>query len=63
MNYDSAGKPIKIGDKVAFRGRLYTIAGFGAETARGAVSVWFEEKTVHTDEIPDEWAIDLVGRA
>ena len=60
MFTDSTGKPIKAGDTVRFRERLYTIAGFVIGTGRhGTAALEFKEP-VHTDEIPDEISVDLV---
>lgn len=60
MNQDSAGRHIKIGSKVRFRGQVYTIKAFGDRTSRGAISIEFEEAEVHTSEQPDEWGVDLI---
>ena len=58
MNQDSAGKFIRPGDRVRFRGHEYTIRGFGEETGHG-IEVFFNEE-LHTPERPTEWSIDLV---
>lgn len=57
---DSAGRTIYIGSKVRFRGMIYTIKAFHPGRGRYGSSQLIFEEPVHTDEIPDEIAIDLV---
>lgn len=62
---DSTGKPIAIGDRVRFRGAIYTIADFGplwggAPHAPHAIVL---VEPCHTDEIPTEFNVDLVALA
>lgn len=59
---DSTGKPIQIGDRVKFRGELYTIKRFMLGKGRGGIAAVEFEEAQHTDEIADEWSVDLVGR-
>lgn len=60
---DSAGREIRVGDCVRWRGRLYTIKAFGALVGRcGTRAIEFEE-TLHRQEVPDEIAVDLVEAA
>ena len=59
-HFDSTGKSIKIGDKVKFRGTIYTIEEFlNTKGASDSPQIRFKE-TQHTDEIADEFSIDLV---
>ena len=58
---DSTGKVINKGDKVLFRGQEYTIKEFHHGKGRlGTAAIEFEEN-IHTDEIPDEIGVDLIG--
>jgi hypothetical protein len=60
---DSTGKSIGVGDRVSWRGQLYTIKAFGEPIGRfGTRSIAFEEP-VHSEEVPDEIGVDLVERA
>ena len=58
---DSTNKPIKVGDRVRYRGREYEIAEFFPGRGRGGCcTIAFTEPT-HTERVPaDEWAVDLV---
>ena len=58
---DSVNRPIKVGDRVRFRGQIYTITGFrpGQGRHRSAAIEFAEE--VHIDEVPDEISVDFVG--
>jgi len=62
MNYrghmDSTGRPIAPGDKVRFRGKIYTIKCFhyGEHCAR----IEFEEEQ-HTPEPASEFSVDLLA--
>jgi len=61
MSPDSTGKPISIGDRVRFRGQVFTIKGFRPGEGRfGSAVVEFEEVVVHTNETPDEIGIDRI---
>lgn len=58
---DSTGTPIRIGDKVRFRGKEYTIDRFIPGLGRfGSQAIVFAESEVHTDETPDEISVDLI---
>lgn len=58
---DSTGRTIAVGDRVNWRGQLYTIKAFGEPVGRyGTRVVEFEEPLHRQDEIPDEIAVDLV---
>jgi hypothetical protein len=60
IGMDSTGKIVKAGDTVRFRGRHYTVKGFGPSRGPGHwVNVYFEEE-VHVGEQPTEVSIDLV---
>lgn len=60
---DSAGTPIRRGDRVRFRGREYTIKGFvEGEGSYGTAKIVFEEKEVHTFEVPCETNVDLIEK-
>ena len=55
---DSAGRPIKVGDRVRYRGQIYTIQGFEPGEGRlGCQGLVFTEEP-HTTEYPDEVAVD-----
>jgi hypothetical protein len=58
---DSAGRPINVGDRVSWRGQIYTIKSFGDPIGRnGTRAIVFEEALHIHDEVPDEIAVDLV---
>ena len=58
---DSTGKTIGVGDRVSFRGQIYTIKSFGDPVGRfGTRTIAFEEPLHINNEIPDEIAVDLV---
>ena len=60
-HYDSAGKIITEGDKVKFRGEVYTIKRFlESEAFHGIPELEFEEEECHTEEIPNEFSVDKV---
>ncbi len=60
---DSAGREIRVGDRVRWRGQLYTIKAFGGPVGRhGTHAIEFEEP-LHRQELPDEFAVDLVEKA
>ena len=63
MTMDSVGRPINVGDKVRFMGKVYTIAQFHPGGMHGTSTIEFVEHTdggVHTKEVPDEISVDLV---
>ena len=56
---DSRGCPLRVGDRVRFRGQIYTIKQFGPATGtHGTSTLIFEEEYVHTTEVPDEINVD-----
>ena len=58
---DSTNQAIEVGDKVMFRGKIYTIANFLPGLGRlGSAVVEFVEDEIHTDETPDELSVDRV---
>jgi hypothetical protein len=60
MITDSTRHPIKVGDKVRFRGEVYTIKAFRpGEGEFGTAVIEFEEEQ-HTPEVADEIKVDLV---
>ena len=60
---DSTGRPIGVGDRVSWRGQIYTIKAFGEAVGRhGTRAILFEEP-LHHAEVPDEIAVDLVERS
>lgn len=61
---DSAGRAIHVGDRVSWRGKIYTVKAFGALVGRcGTHEITFEEPSHVPDEIPDESGVDLVEAA
>ena len=58
-HYDSTGRPIRVGNKVKFRGEHYTIKSFLENEAARATQIEFEEPQ-HTKEVADEWSVDLL---
>jgi hypothetical protein len=62
MNTDSAGRPIRVGDVVVWRNQRYTIKAFSDRIGRfGTRVLEFEEPLHITDEVPDEFAVDLAS--
>jgi hypothetical protein len=62
MTYDSTGKEIQVGNRVRFRGQIYTIKGFRpGEGLLGTSAIEFEESPQHTPEVADEISVDLVS--
>lgn len=59
MYHDSTGQPIDVGDPVFFRGKIYTIRGFRPGEGRHGIAAIDFEETQHTEEIADEWSVDL----
>ena len=58
---DSTGQPIGVGDRVSWRGQIYTIKSFGEPIGRfGTRAIAFEEALHINGEIPDEIAVDLM---
>jgi len=59
--FDSVNRPIQVGDRVKFRGEVYTIKEFvpGAGIY-GTAQIRFEEPQ-HTDEVADEISVDRVS--
>ena len=55
---DSTGKPIHVGNKLRFRGCIYTLKSFGP-LDDGVATLIFEEE-LHTDEVPCETSVDLI---
>lgn len=57
---DSAGRPIDVGDKVRFRGTVFTIAEFLLGKGRFSCDgIRFTDEP-ETDEMPDEISVDLI---
>jgi len=60
---DSAGRAIHVGDRVSWRGQLYTIKAFGEPIGRCSMrAIEFEEPLHMAGEVPDELGVDLVER-
>lgn len=57
---DSTGKIIAIGDKIKFRGQIYTLKEFGPEEHIFNVSTLIFEEPLHTEEVPHECNVDKV---
>lgn len=61
---DSTGRMIRVGDRVSWRGQLYTIKAFGDPTGRcDTRTITFKEPLHVHDEVPDEIGVDLVETA
>jgi len=61
VELDSVGRSIRTGDKVRFRGNIYTIAKFHpGEGCMGTARITFTESEIHTDEPADEISVDRV---
>lgn len=59
--YDSTGIPIYVGDRIKFRCQIYTIRDFIPQAGLlGTNQILLKEKC-HTQEVPDEISVDLVG--
>ena len=54
MYADSTGNPIKVGDRVRFRGQAYTIKRFEDGCGRSGIAKIIFEEDQHTDENADE---------
>ena len=60
---DSTGRTIAVGDRVSWRGKIYTIKSFGDPVGRhGTRAIVFEEPLHVQGAVPDEIAVDLVER-
>ena len=60
MRQDSTGNPIYVGDKVRFRGRVYTILGFGTfDKSVDVYPIYFKENQ-HTPEVANETSVDKI---
>lgn len=60
VHADSTGKQINVGDRIRFRGREYTLKGFGPfENVYDVATLIFEEE-LHTDETPHECNVDKI---
>jgi len=60
MPQDSVNRPIKVGDRVRFRGEVYTIKEFHpGKGLYGTANIIFEEPQ-QTPEIANETSVDLV---
>jgi hypothetical protein len=57
---DSTGKTIRVGNRVSWRGQIYTIKAFGDAIGRHGTRVIEFEEPLHLNEVPDEIAVDLV---
>jgi hypothetical protein len=58
---DSTGREITVGDRVNWRGQIYTIKTFGDPVGRfGTCAIEFEEPLHLEGEVPDEISVDLV---
>lgn len=56
---DSTGKLIKVGDRVRFRGQLYSIRAFSeVEEGMDIRTIFFNEEQ-HTPEAATEFSVDL----
>ena len=60
IHADSTGKHIDVGDRLRFRGQVYTLKAFGdLDNHFGVATLIFEEE-VHTSEIPTEISVDKI---
>ena len=58
---DSTGRPIEAGDRIRFRGKEFTLKGFGPnEETYGVATLLFEEEITHTPEVPHECNVDKI---
>ena len=60
MPQDSTGQPINEGDKVRFRGQIYTINNFGPCAAPYNVRDIYFVEDQHTIEIANEISVDKI---
>lgn len=56
--HDSTNQPIKVGDRVRFRGQVYTIKEFKPGLGRFGTAVIEFHETPHTDMLADEITVD-----
>jgi len=56
---DSSNRPITVGDRVSWRGQIYTIKAFHV-SQWGTRSIEFEEPQHIKGELPEEFAVDLM---
>jgi len=61
IHYDSTGKEIELGDKVRFRGQVYTIKDFVSPDNLHDPPLIVFNTDQHTLEIATEWSVDLVA--
>lgn len=61
--YDSTNKPIKVGDRVIFRGKPYTIKRFLPGKLNSCIATIQFVEDQHVTEVADEWSVDLVNEA
>lgn len=57
---DSTGKAITVGDRVKFRGQVYTIKEFGPKEGQFGTSIVRFEEDQHVPEVADEFSVDVV---
>ncbi len=57
--FDSTGKPIRVGDRVRYRGGVYTIKSFEPGGRMETSKIRFEK--VPAADCPDEWTDDSMG--
>lgn len=60
MPMDSTGAAIGVGDKVRWRGTVFTIRSFRPGEGRLGTSAIDFEEPLHLDEIPDEIGVDRI---
>jgi len=60
---DSRGQPVRVGDKVLWRGKEYMIQGFGPPEGRFSTRLIVFDREPHLEEKPDEISVDLIGRS
>lgn len=58
---DSAGRAIAIGDKVKWRGQIYTIKAFGPRVGIHNLHAIEFEEPLHCPGEPDEFGVDRVS--
>lgn len=59
---DSTGHAIAVGNRVNWRGQIYTIKAFRDGGRLGTRAITFEEPLHVAGEVPDEISVDLVQR-
>lgn len=60
IGQDSAGRFITLGDRVKFRGQIYTIQAFKPGEGRGGCQGLVLDREPHVSEPPDEISVDVV---